>query len=156
MAQINNEFKTRNENISEIIEKISETVSNEKTRSAWGRGVQAYALELVGELDEAFRYGSICLGDLSDSKKVNAALLNGSDNWSEYSWGGSALIYDGDIAARLCCPSELKKTRDGERRPNSREEWLDVQARALYQAANMVKRCIRSLISSGALVCAEN
>lgn len=156
MTQTNNEFKTRNENISEIIEKISETVSNEKTRSAWGRGVQAYALELVGELDEALRDGTICPDDLSDSKKVNAALLNGADNWSGYSWCGSALIYDGDIAARLCCPSELKKTRDGERRPNSREEWLDVQARALYQAANMVKRCIRSLIFSGALVCAEN
>lgn len=156
MAQINNEFKTRNENISEIIEKISETVSNEKARSAWRRGVQDYALELVGELDEALRDGTICPDDLSDSKKVNAALLNGADNWSMYSWGGLALIYDGDIAARLCCPSELKKTRDGERRPNSREEWLDVQARALSQAANMVKRCIRSLISSGALVCAEN
>ena len=50
MAQINNEIKTRNENISEIIEKISETVSNEKTRSAWGRGVRAYALELVHNL----------------------------------------------------------------------------------------------------------
>ncbi len=156
MAQINNEFKTRNENISEIIGKIFETVSNEKARSAWGRGVQVYALELVDELDEALRDGTICPCDLSDSKKVNAALLNGADSWSQYSWGGSALIYDGDIAARLCCPSELRKTRDGERRPNSREEWLDVQARALYQAANMVKRCIRSMIFSGALVCAEN
>ena len=85
MAQINNEIKTRNENISEIIEKISETVSNEKTRSAWGRGVQAYALEPVGELDEALRYGTICPDDLADSKKVNAALLNGADNWSMYS-----------------------------------------------------------------------
>ena len=50
------------------------------------------------------------------------------------------MIYDGDIAERLCCPSELKKTRNGERRPNSREEWLDVQARALRQASYMVRR----------------
>ena len=156
MTQINEKINTRNENISAIIEKISEAVSDEKYRGAWGRGVQAYALELVDELDEALRDGTICPDDLADSKKVNAALLNGADSWSAYSWGGSALIYDGDIAARLCCPSELKKTRDGERRPNSREEWLDVQARALYQAANMIKRCIRSLIFSGALVCAEN
>ena len=104
MTQINNEFKTRNENIFDDIGKISETVSNEKPRSAWGRGVQAYALELVGELDEALRDGTICPDDLADSKKVNAALLNGADNWSMYSWGGSALIYDSDIAARLCCP----------------------------------------------------
>ena len=156
MTQINNEFKTRNENISEIIGKISETVSNEKARSAWGRGVQAYALELADELDEALRDGTICPCDLSDSKKVNAALLNGADSWDQYSWGGSALIYDGDIAARLCCPSELKKNRDGERRPNSREEWLDVQARALWQASSMVKRAVRDLVASGALECAEN
>ena len=46
--------------------------------------------------------------------------------------------YGGDIAERLCTPSELKKTRHGERRPNSREEWLDTQARALHQAARRV------------------
>lgn len=46
-----------------------------------------------------------------------------------------ALIYNGDIAKLLCSPSELKRTRNGERRPNNREEWLDTQARALAQAA---------------------
>lgn len=44
--------------------------------------------------------------------------------------------------ARLCTPSELRRTHNGERRPNSREEWLDTQARALYQAARRVKRHI--------------
>lgn len=72
------------------------------------------------------------------------AALNGSRDWSEYSWGGSALVYDGDIAAALCTPSELKKTRNGERRPNSREEWLDVQARALYQAFRRMYAAIRA------------
>ena len=75
----------------------------------------------------------------------SAALLNGAKDWSQYSWGGCSLIYDPDIASRLCCPSELKKTRNGERRPNSREEWLDVQARALYQAANRVYRYLKML-----------
>ena len=89
--------------------------------------------------------------DLTESKKVRAALLNGAADWSQYSWGGCSLIYDGDIAERLCCPSELKKTRNGERRPNSREEWLDVQARALFQAANRVCRHIRTLEKSGAI-----
>nr|DAP26633.1 MAG TPA: hypothetical protein [Bacteriophage sp.] len=70
-------------------------------------------------------------------------MLNGAQDWEQYSWGGSALIYDYDIAERLCCPSELKKTRNGERRPNSREEWLDVQARALYQAASRVVNAYR-------------
>lgn len=53
-------------------------------------------------------------------------------------------MYDGDIAAALCTPSELKKTRNGDRRPNSREEWLDVQARALRQAFRRVYSAIRT------------
>lgn len=65
-----------------------------------------------------------------------------------YNWGGSSLIYDADIAGRLCCPSELKKTRNGERRPNSREEWLDVQARALYQACNRLCRLYRAAVNA--------
>lgn len=47
-------------------------------------------------------------------------------------------MYDGDIAERLCTPSELRKTRGGELNPNCRESWLDVQARALYRAACVV------------------
>ena len=127
------------------IEKVYQSIANEKQRSAWGKGVTEYALELVEQLGEQIRDGYFDELDLSDPKKVRAAMLNGAENWSQYSWGGCSLIYDGDIAERLCCPSELKKTRNGERRPNSREEWLDVQARALHQAANRVCRHIRSL-----------
>jgi hypothetical protein len=72
------------------------------------------------------------------------ALLNGADNWNESSWGGCYEIYNSDIAERLCTPSELKKTRQGERRPNSREEWLDVQARALHQAERLILRLARA------------
>lgn len=127
------------------IEKLYQSIENEKQRSAWNKGVNEYALELVEQLGEQIRDGYFDELDLSDPKKVRAALLNGAENWSQYSWGGCSLIYDDDIAERLCCPSELKKTRNGERRPNSREEWLDVQARALCQAANRVCRHIRSL-----------
>lgn len=131
------------------IEKVYQSIENEKQRSAWDKGVTEYALELVEQLGEQIRDGYFDELDLSDPKKVRAALLNGAETWSQYSWGGSALIYDSDIAERLCCPSELKKTRNGERRPNSREEWLDVQARALYQAANRICRHIRTLEKSG-------
>ena len=131
------------------IEKLYQSIENEKQRSAWNKGVNEYALELVEQLGERIRNGYFDELDLSDSKKVRAALLNGAENWSQYSWGGCSLIYDGDISERLCCPSELKKTRNGERRPNSREEWLDVQARALFQAANRICRHIRTLEKSG-------
>ena len=100
---------------------------NERTdRSAWDKAVTLYACELVESLE---------VEELpEDFAEFKALMLNGADNWSQYSWGGSSLIYDYDIAERTCTPSELKKTKGGERRPNSREEWLDVQARALSQA----------------------
>lgn len=133
------------------IGKLYQSIESEKQRSAWDKGVSAYALELVEQLGEQINGGYFEELDLTESKKVRAALLNGAADWSQYSWGGCSLIYDSDIAERLCCPSELKKTRNGERRPNSREEWLDVQARALFQAANRVCRHIRTLEKSGAI-----
>ena len=104
----------------------------------------AYALELLEELVEGVDGGYISADDLNTPADFSRALLNGASDWSAYSWGGSSLIYNGDIAARLCCPSELKKTREGERRPNSREDWLDVQARALAQAARVVRSAYRN------------
>lgn len=131
------------------IEKLYQSIESEKQRSAWDKGVTKYALELVEQLGEQINGGYFEELDLTEPKKVRAALLNGAVNWSQYSWGGCSLIYDSDIAERLCCPSELKKTRNGERRPNSREEWLDTQTRALFQAANRVCRHIRTLEKSG-------
>lgn len=133
------------------IEKLYRSIESEKQRSAWDKGVTQYAFELVEQLGEQINGGYFEELDLTEPKKVRAALLNGATNWSQYSWDGSALIYNGDIAERLCSPSELKKTRNGERRPNSREEWLDTQARALSQAANRVCRHIRTLEKSGAI-----
>ena len=133
------------------IEKLYQSIESEKQRSAWDKGVTQYALEMVGQLGEQINGGYFEELDLTESKKVRAALLNGAANWSQYSWGGCSLIYNSDIAERLCSPSELKKTRNGERRPNSREEWLDTQARALFQAANRVCRHIRTLEKSGAI-----
>lgn len=120
------------------LHEVINTIETKKTRSAWDRGVNAYALEMLEELAFNFEHGYITDDDLCNSKLIRKALLNGAEDWQQYSWGGCSLIYDPDIAERLCCPSELRKTRNGERRPNSREEWLDVQARALYQACNRI------------------
>lgn len=127
----------------EIINKAYELINEKKARSAWERGVREYTGELLEDLDEAIRGGWFEAEDLAAPELVRKALLNGAADWSMFSWGGSSLIYDGDIAERLCCPSELKKTRNGERRPNAREEWLDTQARALGQAARKVREAIR-------------
>lgn len=108
--------------------KIMEQIESRKAKSAWDKGVQQYAYELVENLEE----------ETLPASKLEAILLNGAADWSQYSWGGSSLIYNGDIAERLCTPSELKRKRGGELAPNSREQWLDVQARALAQAADLI------------------
>ena len=127
------------------LDKVAAELEAHKDRSAWGRGVNAYALELVEELRERAAYEG---RNPEPGKECREWMLNGAHDWNQYSWGGSSLIYDGDIAERLCTPSELKKTRHGERRPNSREEWLDTQARALYQACNRVARVYRSIVTA--------
>ena len=128
-----------------IYDNIREALEARKERSAWGRGVNAYAVDLVDNLRERAAYEG---RNPEPWKECREWMLNGAQDWNQYSWGGSSLIYDGDISERLCTPSELKKTRHGERRPNSREEWLDVQARALHQAANRVAIAYRAEVQS--------
>ena len=120
-----------------IYENIRAALEARKDRSAWDRGVTRYAYDLVEELEERAQYEG---RNPAAGAECREWMLNGARDWNAYSWGGSSLIYDPDIAERLCTPSELKKTRHGERRPNSREEWLCTQARALYQACNRVSR----------------
>lgn len=117
-------------NINDIIKAIETRVD----RSAWDKGVNAYALEMAEGLAENIKGGYIKPEEITTRAGLLAACLNGARDWTEYSYGGCALIYNSAIAERLCTPSELKKTRNGERRPNGREEWLDTQARALRQA----------------------
>lgn len=95
-------------------------------KSAWERGVDEYADELRENLRE---------NKLAPTEKN---MLNGASDWKQYSWGGMSLIYNEDIARRLSSPSELKRTKNGQNRPNKNEEWLDTQARALYQASRKV------------------
>lgn len=125
---------------------IREALEARKDRSAWHRGVTAYALELVDTLAERAAYEG---RDPQSRKECRDWMLNGAQDWSEYSYGGCSLICDGDIAARLCSPSELVKTRNGERRPNAREEWLDTQARALSQACARVVGMYSLLSAAG-------
>lgn len=131
------------ENTMDCIKAARAALEARKDRSAWDKGVTVYALELLGDLAESADGGYIDADDLASRRLVVRAMLNGASDWGQYSWGGSSLIYNGDIAARLCCPSELRKTRNGERRPNGQEEWLDVQARALSQAAARALRALQ-------------
>jgi len=116
-------------NMKELIKLIEKSPA----RSAWQRGVKSYAVDL--------------LDNVEDEPISSKTLLNGADDWSAYSYGGCSWIYDRDIAEALCTPSELKKTRNGERNPNASETWLDCQARALHQACSLVLRLAKRLES---------
>ena len=114
----------KNENLYNKIESLNPC-------SAWKKGVKSYALEMVE-------------GAEVELTKENAkeTLLNGARDWKHASLGGCFDVYDCDIAERLCSPSELKRKKGGDLQPNSRETWLDVQARALCQACRLIVRNI--------------
>lgn len=102
-------------------------------RSAWGRGVDTYCMMMVDHLEE---YNG---GQAPTSlKELKEWLLNGARDWKQSSEGGQWLVSNEEIAKTLCSPGELRKVAGGRRQPNSHETWLDVQARALHQAAALV------------------
>lgn len=123
-------------NITKTIEKLEGL----KFRSTWQKAVQEDASWLLEEIMD--RHDNV-VNDTMTFKSMEGfenVLRMGADTWKDFSEGGGALIYNEDIAKHYCTASELKKTHNGERKPNSRESWLDVQARAFWQAALMVKQ----------------
>ena len=115
-------------------------VENVKVRSAWNNGVKTYAVEL---LDDAASNREC--EEFASLQELKEAILNGASDWMQYSEGGCSLIYNSDIAERLCNPTELKRTKNGMNNPNSRENWVQVQARALFQAWELIKRTFNEM-----------
>lgn len=116
------------------INTITTAIKTRKTHSAWDKGVTLYALELLDNLRN--------LPATDSRQEIKTALLNGARDWDEYSWGGCSLIYDADIAQRLCTPSEFQRRKGGNLRPNHNESWFDVQTRALYQASRLICQAV--------------
>lgn len=108
-------------------------------RSAWSKGVKAEAYSLVEREIEA---DEIAVEDFAGLREI---LLNGASDWKQYAFGGCGLIYNGDIAKAFCAPSELRKTKNGANDPNNNETWMDVYARALFQACEMIRTAFYSL-----------
>lgn len=110
-------------------------------RSAWDKAVTLYALDLLEDVQE----GADNMERLPlDGAELERWALNGASCWEQYSNGSCSLCYNTDIATRVCTPSELKRADGGMNNPNSRETWLDVQARALYQACNRIRTICRT------------
>ena len=89
------------------IAEIRQEIENKKPRSAWDKGVKEYALEMLEDMENERK-----LAKETDMAvypaTLEAELLNGAMNWKQFSWGGCSLVYDMQIAKRLCSPSELK------------------------------------------------
>ena len=121
----------------DTIAAIRSALESRRDRSAWDKGVALYALDLLDDLETRCSHEG---REPETREELSAWFLNGAQNWRQYSEGACALVCDCDIAERLCTPSELKRNHGGERQPNCRETWLEVQARALNQAATRIRR----------------
>nr|DAG71039.1 MAG TPA: hypothetical protein [Caudoviricetes sp.] len=107
----------------------SDIVKYQDRRSAWSKGVFEYELDMIENIIDY--YENI---DIVDIREFKSLCLTGVTDFYMLSKSGWYLIYDGDIAKRLCNNTELKRTKNGKKQPNKFETWLDVQGRALYQA----------------------
>lgn len=105
---------------------IINAIKAQKARSAWARGVQQTAIDMLEGMDKS---------EMTSAKDA----LNGADSPEQWAYDANGLIYDEDMAALLCTPSELRLTNGGKRQPNSCESWLDVYARAVFQAYGLIK-----------------
>ena len=125
------ETKYTKSEIEGMIKNLDE--KEKKARSKWSKAVLQDAQELLENVLE-------WMEDKEEIEINEKLLLNGAENWKKYSWGGSALIYNGEIAEHYSTPSELKFwgfTKNGgvKRDTNTAgEHLLDIQARALRQA----------------------
>lgn len=66
---------------------LKKAIGNEKVRSAWSKGVKNYALELIDNVIDNNGEDYEFSGSPADKKE----LLNGAENWTEYSYGGGFL-----------------------------------------------------------------
>ena len=132
------------------VKEVQDYIENQKpkSRSRWSQAVKEDA---IGLLDNFIEWHG---KDASFSKDNVKDLLNGAKDWKQYSYGGSGLIYDTDIARHYCTESELKKVGfidygngfySDIKAPNSNESWLDVQSRALYQASKLIKNSVNEI-----------
>lgn len=124
------------------LQTLREKLENHKTRSCWAAGVKEYAAEILDTLENAEEWNRKenpeYIYNYTASKQNHADALNGAKDWAQYSWGGCSLVSNYSIANTLCTPSELERTKNGAKQPNAREDWLDVQARALFQAQKLL------------------
>ena len=121
----------------ELLDKIDAQIP--KARGRWRKAVLEDAYRLIEQFDEE---GFEELANAGNFQELRKILLGGARDEKQWSESGFGLIYNEYIAKHYCTPSELKKVAGGRRQPNSRETWIDVQARAIFQAIRAIAKLI--------------
>jgi hypothetical protein len=122
----------------EIIELLRNGLDKAKARSTWEKGIKAYAGEMLDELqvleDE---HNDIRISNYADFCKE---LFFDAENWFQLATCGEAptLVSNHEIKERLLTASEKKKANN--------IDCAKLQARALEQAANILKSIYKSVI----------
>lgn len=104
------------------LEELKKQVEASKlpTNAKWWKGRKQFALYIIDYL---------CSPEFEVTRStLEKVLLNGCDDWRQYSEGGLPYCYDEDIANALYPPSEAKKMLKGN------YDWINIQAQALRQA----------------------
>ena len=123
------------------IQAIREAIESRKERSAWGKGVKAYALEMLERFEEWREWNEENGESVPELDERTA--LNGASDWIAWAYGGCGLVYNAYISERLCTPSELRKLDGGARVPAGAATWCDIEARAAWQAWRMIAEAVR-------------
>ena len=123
------------------IQAIRKAIETSKERSAWSRGVKAYALEMLERFEEWREWNEANGESVPELDEVTA--LNGAQDWRAWAYDSCGLVYDAYIAERLCTPSELRKLNGGTKVPAGAATWCDIEARAAWQAWRMIAEAVR-------------
>lgn len=111
----------------------------ERKRGQWNKAISYYADLLLDS------YIDICKWCADENEAIPDlsldTVLNGASCWHQYSYGGLALAYDGDIAKVVFTPAQFAKWEQG--RKVTAEPLLDIQARALAAGWRVLKSAQR-------------
>lgn len=124
----------------EMIKRL-EQIQKEDCKSKWHKGVVSIAIDRLDEMHSGTKitWYSLLNGALWHDKGANFDNIVNACN--KYAWGGCGLIYDIDIADLLATKSEAYyKNGNLKGKPNASEQWLDLYARAIFQAFSLIMK----------------
>lgn len=93
------------------------------------------AHQLISQLFEESENGNVVIQNVRE--ELQSILLNGADNWTQYSYGGSALVYNDDIERHYLVKDEYGILNGS--------QLLEMQADCLYEAYKIIRICVLKL-----------